>query len=194
MHAPEIKNDLEFTQWQGRVGDELREASYDKYQCVPSPHHVWIAANIKALRRCRSCLNELQLSKSHLDSLLHDTSNTLELLSTLSNSFQTVEEHTSVFMQQCEGLLSAQKKSSVLADDIQDNLQYYDFLDPVSRRLNAPGAGNSVRTKEFSDMLRNIDECLDYMHAHVSEPCLFPSIYLGVSRPLYCRTPLMVLF
>lgn len=115
----------------------------------------------------RSCLDELELSTSHLDTLLRDTSSTLDILSSLSGSFQAVETQTSAFQQQCEGLLSAQERSTKLADDIQDNLQYYEFLDPVSRRLNAPGAGATVRSKEFSDMLRRLDECLDYMHAHV---------------------------
>lgn len=115
----------------------------------------------------RTCLDELEISKLHLDSLLSDTSSTLDMLSNLSHDFKAVDAQTSHFQQQCEGLLSAQKRSSKLADDIHDNLQYYDFLDPISRRLNAPGAGNSVRTKEFSDMLKHLDECLDYMMAHV---------------------------
>lgn len=108
------------------------------------------------------------MSKSHLDTLLSDTSSTLDLLSNLSKDFKAVEAQTSNFQNQCEGLLSAQKRDSELATDIQDNLQYYDFLDPASRKLNAPGAGNTVRGQEFSDMLRRLDECLDYMEIHVS--------------------------
>lgn len=108
------------------------------------------------------------MSKSHLDTLLSDTSSTLDLLSTLSKDFKAVESQTSNFQNQCEGLLSAQKRDSELATDIQDNLQYYDFLDPASRKLNAPGAGNTVRGQDFSDMLRRLDECLDYMEIHVS--------------------------
>ena len=54
-----------------------------------------------------------------------------------------------------------------LADDLDHNLKYYAFLEPVTRRLNAPGAGNFVRSKEFSDMLARIDDCLEYMSAHV---------------------------
>ncbi|EEH36789.1 hypothetical protein PAAG_07207 [Paracoccidioides lutzii Pb01] len=141
----EIKNDVEFAQWYGSIGSELLEVSYEEYQL---------------------CLDELEASKSHLDSLLNDTMSTLGLLSRLSESFKAVETQTSAFQHQCEGLLSAQKRSSRLAEDIHENLQYYDFLDPVSRRLNAPSAGNSVRTKDFSDMLKRLDECLDYMQAH----------------------------
>jgi hypothetical protein len=110
------------------------------------------------------------VSKSHLDSILSDTSSTLDLLSSLSQSFKAVESQTSNFQKHSEGLLSAQKRDTELATDIQENLRYYDFLDPASRRLNAPGAGNTVRGRDFSDMLRRLDECLDYMETHVSVP------------------------
>ncbi|KAL1953144.1 hypothetical protein VTO42DRAFT_3558 [Malbranchea cinnamomea] len=143
--AGNITNGHDFARWYNSAGRDLLEASYEKYQ---------------------ACLDELELSTSHLDSLLRDTSSTLEILSSLSESFRAVESQTSAFQQQCEGLLSAQEKSTKLADEIHENLQYYDFLDPASRRLNAPGAGNTVRSKEFSDMLRRLDECLDYMQAH----------------------------
>ncbi|PYH40433.1 Golgi transport complex subunit COG3 [Aspergillus saccharolyticus JOP 1030-1] len=144
----DIKNELEFAQWYTDVEDSLLEASYDEYQ---------------------ACLQELQMSKSHLDSLLSDTSSTLNLLTSLSNDFKAVESQTSNFQKQCEGLLSAQKHDLTLATQIQDNLQYYDFLDPASRRLNAPGAGNTVRGQEFSDMLRRLDECVDYMEVHTEQ-------------------------
>ena len=115
----------------------------------------------------RSCLDELQVSKTHLDALLSDSNSTLDLLTSLSESFKAVELQTSNFQKQCEGLLSAQRRDSELADYIQYNLQYYDFLEPASKKLNAPRAGNSVRDKEFSNMLRRLDECLDYMETHV---------------------------
>ncbi|KMU85219.1 conserved oligomeric Golgi complex component 3 [Coccidioides immitis H538.4] len=141
----EIKNELEFAQWYDTAGAELLEFTYEKYQ---------------------SCLDELEMTTAHLDSLLRDSSSTLDLLSSLSRSFKSVEAQTTAFQQQCEGLLAAEQRSAKLADDIQENLQYYDYLDPASRKLNAPGAGNSVRRKDFSDMLRRLDECLDYMQAH----------------------------
>ena len=56
----------------------------------------------------------------------------------------------------------------MLADKFEGNLKYYNYLEPVTRRLNAPGAGNFVRSKEFSEMLARLDECLEYMAAHVS--------------------------
>ena len=53
-----------------------------------------------------------------------------------------------------------------LAEDIKENGQYYEYLEPMTRRLNAPGATNLVRAKEFPEMLTNLDACLDYMQAH----------------------------
>ncbi|KAI9370093.1 Sec34-like family-domain-containing protein [Aspergillus egyptiacus] len=144
----DIGNELEFTQWYSDVEASLLESSYDEYQ---------------------ACLNELQMSKSHLDTLLSDTSTTLNLLSKLSEDFKAVDSQTADFQKQCEGLLSAQKRDTDLVAEIEYNLQFYDFLDPASRRLNAPNAGNTVRGHDFSDMLRRLDECLDYMETHPTQ-------------------------
>ena len=122
----------------------------------------------------RTYQNQLELSQSHLDSVLSDTTSTLNLLATLSTSFQTVEAQTTTFQKQCEGLLQEQKRMTDLADNLKHNLKYYDYLEPVTRRLNAPGAGKFVRSKEFSDMLARLDECLEYMSAHVSVSIFVP--------------------
>ncbi|KAJ5541570.1 hypothetical protein N7494_006646 [Penicillium frequentans] len=142
---PNWNNELEFSQWLNGVRDDLVEESYDQYQ---------------------NCLDDLQQSKEHIDEILMNTLTLLDDLSSLSESFRSVELQTSNFEKQCEGLLSAQERDIKLANGIQNNLHYYDFLDPASRRLNAPGAGNTVRDKDFSDMLRRLDVCLDYMETH----------------------------
>ena len=112
-------------------------------------------------------MEQLDLYSSHLDSLLSDTQNTLDLLTSLSDSFKDVEAQTTTFQNQCDGLTQEQKRLTQLADGISHNLKYYSFLEPVTRRLNAPGAGNFVRSQEFSSMLARLDECLEYMAAHV---------------------------
>ncbi|KAJ0424203.1 Sec34-like family-domain-containing protein [Aspergillus carlsbadensis] len=141
----DIQNELEFNEWYQDLEATLLESSCDEYQ---------------------ACLDELQISKSHLDTLLSDTSSTLSLLSKLSEDFKAIDSQTSTFQRQCEGLLSAQKRDTDFVADIEHNIQFYEFLDPASRRLNAPGAGNIVRGQDFSDMLRRLDECLDYMETH----------------------------
>ncbi|KAJ5950834.1 Conserved oligomeric Golgi complex subunit 3 [Penicillium vulpinum] len=146
--ALEWSNELEFSQWFHGVEGDLIEESYDEYQ---------------------NCLDELEQSKEHIDEILTNTLTLLDDLSSLSESFKSVETQTSNFEKQCQGLLSAQERDTKLANGIQNNLHYYDFLDPASRRLNAPGAGNTVRDKEFSDMLRHLDVCLDYMETHLDQ-------------------------
>lgn len=92
-------------------------------------------------------------------------------------SFKAVQAQTTTFQQQCEGILKEQRRITSLADDLDKNLKYYNFLGPATKRLNAPGAGTFVRSKEFSEMLSRLDECLEYMTSHV---CKLPSIILYV--------------
>ncbi|KAL8710472.1 MAG: hypothetical protein Q9220_004904 [cf. Caloplaca sp. 1 TL-2023] len=140
-----IQDDLGFADWFDALEDDLLDASHEEYTDYQK---------------------QLDLYSSHLGSLLDDTTNTLDLLSTLSQSFKAVEAQTTTFQKQCEGLTREQKRLTQLADDINHNLKYYSFLEPVTRRLNAPGAGSLVRSQEFSGMLARLDECLEYMTAH----------------------------
>lgn len=54
-----------------------------------------------------------------------------------------------------------------MADSINQNLQFYSLLEPMTRRFNAPGAGHFVRGDDFVQMLSNMDQCLEYMRSHV---------------------------
>ncbi|KAI2793011.1 hypothetical protein POX_b03057 [Penicillium oxalicum] len=143
--VPQWENEYEFSEWFNGVKGDLIEESYEQYQ---------------------SCLDDLQQSREHIDDILANTLGLLDSLSHLAKEFNTVESQTSNFEKQCEGLLAAQERDTKLANGIQTNLHYYEFLDPASRKLNAPGAGNTVRDEEFSDMLRRLDVCLDYMETH----------------------------
>lgn len=115
----------------------------------------------------RNYQRQLELSESHLDTLLSNTSSALNLLASLTSSFTEVEAQTTMFQRQCAGLQDEQSRITRLADNLDYNLKYYNYLEPVTRRLNAPGAGNFVRSKEFSEMLARLDDCLEYMAAHV---------------------------
>jgi len=119
--------------------------------------------------------DQLILSERHLDTLLFDTTAALDLLATLSESFKSVESETTTFQAQCEDLLDEQKRLRDLADEVGTDLQYYAYLEPLTRRLNAPGSGRLVRNDDFLDMLMNLNTCIDFMDQHVSLslPC-FP--------------------
>ena len=142
------------------VGYQSRRVHVSTGRRISKPGHG-------SLSCYRSYQKRLELSLSHLDSLLSDTASTLDLLNSLSESFKAVEAQTDMFQQQCEGLLKEQKNLTKLSDDLDKNLKYYNYLEPVTRRLNAPGAGHFIRSTEFSEMLSRLDECLEYMVSHV---------------------------
>jgi conserved oligomeric Golgi complex subunit 3 len=114
----------------------------------------------------RLYLQQLGAARLHLDTLLSNTTATLDLLSEISASFKAVESQTSAFQQQSEGLLQEQRQTEIAAEGIRNNLKYYDPLERTTRRLNAPGAGSIARSRDFSEMLVQLDECIDYMHTH----------------------------
>ncbi|KAI0625702.1 Sec34 domain-containing protein [Pyrenophora tritici-repentis] len=141
----DISTELEFAEWYGGVSDELLEASHEEYTLYQ---------------------NQLRMTRNHLENIISDTSSTLDILSSLSESFKIVEAQTNAFRTQCEGLIDDQKRITKLADDMEQNLRYYLYLEPTTKRLNAPGAGKIVRGSEFVEMLANLDSCLEYMQAH----------------------------
>lgn len=143
--ADTLLTDVDFARWYGSLEDELLEESHQEYALYQ---------------------DQLQLSHQHLDSLLDSTAETRALLDSLSESFRAVEAQTTAFQAQCETLISEQRRITSLAHDMDDNLRYYTYLEPMTRRLNAPGASNLVRDKDFPEMLANLDNCLEYMQEH----------------------------
>ncbi|KAK2021765.1 Sec34-like family protein [Colletotrichum zoysiae] len=110
--------------------------------------------------------DQLTLTERHLNTLIDDTDEALKLLTTLSESFQSVEAQTSSFQSRCEDLLSEQHRLEKLADEVGTDLHFYAYLDNVSRRLNAPGAGRLVDDDSFAEILRNLDSCIGFMSQH----------------------------
>lgn len=119
--------------------------------------------------RGRLYRDQLALSERHLDNILDDTTSALDLLATLSDSFKAVESQTTAFQAQCEDLLAEQKRLRDLADEVGTDLQYYSYLEPLTRRLNAPGAARLVRNDDFVEMLTNLNACIDFMDKHVCQ-------------------------
>ena len=109
---------------------------------------------------------QVELFESHLQNALSSTTDSLALLATLSASFRAVEAQTHAFRQRCDSLISEERRLTKLADDVEENSRYYAFLEPMTRRLNAPGAANLVKSHDFPNMLSNLDNCLAYMESH----------------------------
>ena len=138
---------------------------------------------------------ELEVSQAHLESILAETDSSLDLLSTLSEAFKAVKAQTAGFEEQCKGIMQEQKRISKIATDIEENLKHYRFLEPVTKRLNAPTVGAMVKTQEFSDLLTRLDECLEYMSSHVGDLSILikARVLIGLAyttRSCYLSIPL----
>ncbi|KAI9743364.1 MAG: Golgi transport complex subunit 3 [Claussenomyces sp. TS43310] len=145
--------------------DELLEASQEEYQVYK---------------------DQLALSDRHLQGLLKDTTSALDILAVLSDSFRSVEAHTTAFQAQCEDLLAEQKRLKALGEDIGTSLQYYSYLEPITRRLNAPGASRAIGDDSFVEMLAKLDACIEYMSTHPNDR--ESEIYLTRYKSLLART------
>jgi conserved oligomeric Golgi complex subunit 3 len=111
------------------------------------------------------------MTERHLGSLIEDAESALKDLEILCQSFRAVEDQTKTFQSQCDGLLSEQKRLQTLADEVGTDLHFYAYLDNVTRRLNAPGAGRLVDDDAFGEILANLESCIAFMSKNVS---LFP--------------------
>lgn len=111
---------------------------------------------------------QLAMTERHLETLIEDTNSALKLLASLSESFRGVEEQTSTFQSQCEDLISEQRRLEKLADEVGTDLHYYAYIDNVTRRLNAPGAGRQVEDGSFGETLENLNACIAFMEKNTS--------------------------
>jgi 3-hydroxyisobutyrate dehydrogenase-like beta-hydroxyacid dehydrogenase len=109
----------------------------------------------------------LSLAENHLDSLIQDANKSLALLTTLSTSFKSVEAQTSSFQARCDTLLKDQARLEKLANEVGTSLYYYAYLENVSRRLNAPGAGRLAEHHDLAEVLDDLESCIDFMTKHV---------------------------
>ncbi|KAK3985900.1 putative conserved oligomeric Golgi complex component 3 [Cladorrhinum sp. PSN332] len=107
--------------------------------------------------------DQLAMTERHLGTLIGDADSALKVLESLCQSFRAVDDQTSSFQARCDHLLTEKKHLQTLADDIGTDLHYYAYLDNVTRRLNAPGAGRLVDDEAFGDVLSNLDSCIAFM-------------------------------
>ncbi|KAK4098699.1 Sec34-domain-containing protein [Parathielavia hyrcaniae] len=107
--------------------------------------------------------DELAMTERHLGTLIADANSALKTLESLCQSFRAVDEQTSSFQAQCDGLLTEKTRLEALAESVGRDLRYYTYLDSATRRLNAPGAGRLVEGASFVEILSTLDACIEFM-------------------------------
>ncbi|PKS11230.1 hypothetical protein jhhlp_002991 [Lomentospora prolificans] len=110
--------------------------------------------------------DQLTLAENHLETLIQDANKSLALLTTLSTSFKSVEAQTKSFQARCNTLLSDQSRLEQLANEVGTSLYYYAYLDNVSRRLNAPGAGRLAEHHDLAEVFDHLESCIEFMTEH----------------------------
>ncbi len=110
--------------------------------------------------------DQLALSERHLDNLLEGTAAALDLLEDLSDSFKEVDAETTSFQARCADSLEEQKQLRDLVEEVGTNLQYYTQLEPITRRLNAPGASNILGDDSLVEIMSSLDACIEFMRTH----------------------------
>ena len=113
----ELLFDAQFAAHESRVLDESH-ARYQAYQ------------------------EQLALSKSHLETLLLSTKDTLGLLADLSSSFQAVQAQTDGFREQCESLIAEQSRLEYLANG--------EAQQPRSERSERKGGGALFQSEDVT--------------------------------------------
>ncbi|KAF3934285.1 hypothetical protein ABW19_dt0204010 [Dactylella cylindrospora] len=139
-----LDNELDFAIWYEKYEEELEEAADEKYRVFQA---------------------RLQSHLYTCDSLLSEARETVALLDDLARGFDAVRDQTSSFQTACEELLSEQTRLSKLADELSTNLEPFNALEGITRRLNAPGS-DIVMRPDFKHMLSKLDYCLDYLSRH----------------------------
>ena len=100
--------------------------------------------------------------------MLSETKEMVQLLGGLSDGFDAVRDQTSAFQAACEELLTEQKRLESLSEGITSNLEHFNELEGITRRLHAPGS-DIVTRDDFKAMLSKLDTCLEYVNAHVRQ-------------------------
>ncbi|RPA99180.1 hypothetical protein L873DRAFT_1835529 [Choiromyces venosus 120613-1] len=137
----ELKDELDFADWYGEFEGDLQDAN--------SEHKLFQHTLDSYLTTCNS--------------LISTTDSTLNLLTELEKSFQTVYSQTSSFQETCSSLLTHQNHIKSLLDSISTNLHPFTELDPITRALSRPGS-DFVKTPSFREMLVRLDKCLAWMN------------------------------
>ncbi len=133
------------------------------------------------------------MTERHLGSLIKDADSALEVLETLCQSFRSVEDQTKLFQSQCDELLSEQKRLQTLAHEVGTDLHYYAYLEDVTRRLNAPGAGRLVDDDSFGEVLASLESCIAFMSKNVRRPLFLArrQVLTGISPHIEMRNRIL---
>ncbi|KAI8978061.1 Sec34-like family-domain-containing protein [Pilobolus umbonatus] len=136
----------QFFDWFTNIESEMKRGQEDKY---------------------KNHLSKVKSYKKVCDDFCKDAQETTQLFQSLQTDYEFIDNRTRTIQTECEILLDEQHRLTYIADGLAERLQYFNQLEPIAHLFNSPGEDICLNP-EFIPMLEKIDECIDYMHQHLS--------------------------
>jgi hypothetical protein len=115
----------------------------------------------------RAQLETISLYLEAVEELCQLIEEMLTVCKEMEQDYQFVQFKSSALQNDCERLLAEQQGLLATADQLAENLSYFNDLEKITKLFNAPG--NEVCANEFFiPMLSRLDECLTFVQNNVS--------------------------
>ncbi|KAI9090286.1 Sec34-like family-domain-containing protein [Phlyctochytrium arcticum] len=115
----------------------------------------------------RAYLSTVTAYRNACDDILDKVELISGLLDTLQSNYDSVEGKTSSLQTACEKLLADQTHLAEVAEQLSSRLSYFNDLEPIAKLFASPGDDICLDDK-FVPMLLRLDECLAFVHAHIT--------------------------
>ena len=113
-------------------------------------------------------VSKLEKSRDQIVKMESQVKSINQILDNLKLNFEIVTSKTHNLQNACEQLLDEQKHLVSVSEDISAKMKFFQELENISKALNQPGE-ELVKEAGFSDLLRKLDDCLEFVQAHVRD-------------------------
>lgn len=137
-----IENMQQFYTWFEQIGEESLEE--EKY---------------------KSRIEVLQIYRDYCQHILNEVGFAVESLDQLENKYNLVKKKTGELHEACELLVQEQKELVLFSESLGKKLQYFNEITSLTQKLNSPSI--NVYEEELSNILKRLDECIEFMAKNV---------------------------
>ena len=130
------------------------------------PPHSNLELKNEKYKEYTDYLNQLEEKNGYYTTLRSTTRQVTDRLVTIIDKFQAISSETESFQNSIDSLATSLKESEESYETIQRELQYFQNLEPIARRLNQYSSPNIVLKDSFNQNLAKIDESLNFLKEH----------------------------
>ncbi|TPX32254.1 hypothetical protein SmJEL517_g04569 [Synchytrium microbalum] len=141
-----IENTQQFFGWFARIEEDMEVGQEDIY---------------------RSYLESIYTYRKTCDNVLSTIASTRDLLNSLKENYESVDQKTRGLQLACEKLLAEQMHLLHVADQVAVKLNYFNDLEPISKLFSSPGETVCLDDK-FIPFLHRLDECIAFVQSNLN--------------------------